>query len=63
MGARHLYWILTGPSFAVSSRQYFKFFIFFSTGQELTMRLRVASFAAILRQDMGWLDSTENSTG
>jgi hypothetical protein len=27
------------------------------------MRLRVASFAAILRQDMGWLDSTENSTG
>jgi hypothetical protein len=62
-GTRRLYWILTVPAFAVNSREYFTFLIFFCTGQELTMRLRVASFAAILRQDMGWLDSTENSTG
>ncbi len=33
------------------------------TGERLTMRLRKMTFTAMLRQEIGWFDDTNNSTG
>ncbi len=33
------------------------------SGQKLTKRLREASFAAMLRQEVAWFDQSENSPG
>ena len=35
----------------------------FRTGEQLTLRVRRDTFAAILRQEMGWFDEKANSTG
>ena len=32
-------------------------------GERLTMRLRKMAFSAILKQEIGWFDKSENSTG
>ena len=37
--------------------------MFSISGEKLTSRLRTEAFAAMLRQEMGWYDKTENSTG
>eukprot|EP01133_Synstelium_polycarpum_P000374 gene374-436_t len=42
---------------------FFQTFLFAVIGERLTYRLRVDSFAAILRQPVGWFDTTENSSG
>ncbi|CAF0957991.1 unnamed protein product [Didymodactylos carnosus] len=36
---------------------------FAKSGEELTMRMRILSFASILRQEIAWFDYDENSTG
>ncbi|XP_014681412.1 PREDICTED: multidrug resistance protein 1-like [Priapulus caudatus] len=43
---------------------YFFSSVFFGTsGEQLTMRLRMQSFTNVLRQDMGWFDDPKHSTG
>ena len=34
-----------------------------AAGERLTKRLRLASFKAMLQQDIGWFDLKSNSTG
>ena len=38
-------------------------FMFGISGENLTLRLRREAFSAMLRQEMGWFDRKENSTG
>ena len=36
---------------------------FSKSGEALTMRMRIISFASILRQEIGWFDREENKIG
>ncbi|XP_026331957.1 multidrug resistance protein homolog 49-like isoform X2 [Hyposmocoma kahamanoa] len=42
---------------------FFQIFIFNLTGVRLTARLRVAAFAAMLKQEIGWFDNPANGVG
>jgi len=43
--------------------QFLQGFMFGISGENLTLRLRRDAFSAMLRQEMGWYDAKENSTG
>jgi ATP-binding cassette subfamily B (MDR/TAP) protein 1 len=38
-------------------------YLFGLAGVQLTARLRVAAFSAMLRQEIGWFDEEKNSVG
>nr|XP_057939638.1 ATP-dependent translocase ABCB1-like isoform X3 [Doryrhamphus excisus] len=42
---------------------FLKGFCFGKSGEILTMKLRLASFKALMRQDIGWFDHPENNVG
>ncbi|XP_054157883.1 ATP-dependent translocase ABCB1-like isoform X2 [Oppia nitens] len=42
---------------------FFQIYLFGITGERLTMRLRKTVFTAMLKQEIGWYDMQENSTG
>ncbi|XP_061918788.1 ATP-dependent translocase ABCB1-like isoform X1 [Entelurus aequoreus] len=42
---------------------FLKGFCFGKSGEILTMKLRLASFKALMRQDLGWFDNPNNSVG
>ena len=37
--------------------------MFAAAGEHLTQRMRIATFSAMLRQEMGWFDNLDNSVG
>ncbi|KAG9476541.1 hypothetical protein GDO78_003207 [Eleutherodactylus coqui] len=53
----------TQPAFAIIFSKIIGGFTFGKAGEILTMRLRLLTFKAMLRQEVGWFDNKKNSTG
>ena len=47
----------------VGIAMFMQIFMFSIAGEYLTMRMRTFAFEAMLRQEIGWFDLPENSTG
>lgn len=56
-----LMFVALGVGLGIS--MFFEIFMFTVSGEKFTRRLRELSFKAILKQEMGWFDEKENSTG
>uniref|UniRef100_A0A3Q2Z3C6 ATP-binding cassette, sub-family B (MDR/TAP), member 4 n=1 Tax=Hippocampus comes TaxID=109280 RepID=A0A3Q2Z3C6_HIPCM len=51
------------PMFALILSNFIGGFCFDKSGEILTLKLRLAAFTAMMRQDLGWFDDPKNSVG
>ncbi len=55
--------LLAGLGFVVGTATLFQNYFLAKAGENLTMRLRIMAFEAMLRQDIAWFDDKRNQVG